>query len=353
MKPSPSRGTTDQVNRPYSTQDLSHVLETSPSLKKGLAHSRIFVTGGTGFFGRWLIESWKYASQELGVKTEMVVLTRSARSFLDANPHLKTDALSFVEGDIRAFAFPRGEFTHVIHAATPASAQLNQDAPQEMFDTVVEGTRRALAMAAQAKAHTFLLTSSGAVYGPQPSELTHIPEEYGGGPDPLNPASAYAEGKRAAEHLCRLARGTSCKIARGFAFVGPGLPLDIHFAVGNFLRDGMAGGPIRVGGDGRPYRSYLYSADLAAWLWEILFAAPANRAFNVGSDDDMTIAELAGRIAKRFGTQAEIAKKPQGAPPTRYVPSVERAKQELGLKVHIPFDEAIERTIRWHQGANA
>jgi nucleoside-diphosphate-sugar epimerase len=333
--------------------DLDHVLAHTAGLWDALRGARLFVTGGTGFFGCWLLESllWADARHELGV--EVVVLTRSPGAFARKSPHLAGHpAVHLQEGDVRDFAYPSGDFSHVIHAATEASASLNAEAPRVMFDTIVEGTRRALDFAHRSGAARFLLTSSGAVYGRQPSDLTHVGEDYPGAPDPTDPRSAYGEGKRAAEHLVALAhheRGLGAVIARGFAFVGPYLPLDIHFAIGNFLRDGLAGGSVRVGGDGTPYRSYQYTADLVVWLWTILLRGAPGRSYNVGSEDDLTIAELARRVAAYFGTEWSVSQAPTpGAPPARYVPSTARARSELGLKNTITLDEALARTVRWH-----
>src|SRR5204863_2103989 len=160
----------------------------------------------------------------------------------------------FVRGDVLALGVPEARYDFVLHAATDASAHLNEHDPLKMFDTIVEGTRRALDFAVACKAERFLFFSSGAVYGAQPWELTHVPETYVGAPDLTTHRSAYGEGKRAAEMLCTIAarqHGLDIVTARIFALLSPLLSLDIHFAACNFIRDAMAGKPIVVEGAGR------------------------------------------------------------------------------------------------------
>ena len=343
--------------------DIARLLGRTPTLWESLRGARLFISGGTGFFGIWLLEAILAANRERSLGCSVSVLSRDPSRFAAKAPHLVADpALSFIEGDVRDFRFPEGPITHVIHAATEVSASLTANDPQVMFDVCVEGTRRMLALAEEKRSQRFLFTSSGAVYGRQPPELTHVPEDFRGGPDPLNVRSAYAEGKRAAEMLCAIAAGSSAtggpglhvSIARCFAFVGPHLPLDAHFAIGNFVRDCVAGGPIRIGGDGTPFRSYLYAADLVEWLSTILLRGEAGRAYNVGSEEAVSIRQLADRVADvaaaiwpdRGRPEIVIAKQPQpGQPVERYIPSCGRARSELGLKPATSLDEAIHRTL--------
>ncbi len=336
-------------------EDLELILAQTRGLWEELRGQRLFITGGTGFFGTWLVESFAWANASLDLRASVVVLTRNPDAFRQKAPHLASDdSIRFHVGDIRSFEFPGGTFSHVIHAATEASVVLNEEAPLTMCDTIVLGTRRVLEFARSCGAKKFLLTSSGAVYGKQPPDLSHVPEEYLGGPDSTNPSSAYGEGKRLAELLSVVFAkqfGLQVKIARCFAFVGPYLPLDTHFAIGNFIQDGLKGGPIWVKDDGTPYRSYLYMADLAVWLWTILFRGEASRPYNVGSSEAVSIAELARVVAETFASpvSVKVAKAASpGKPAERYVPSVSRAQSELGLQQRINLNEAIRRTVRWY-----
>jgi dTDP-glucose 4,6-dehydratase len=329
--------------------DLDHVLEHTRPLWEELRGNRIFLTGGTGFFGCWLLETFTWANKRLDLQAKAVALTRDPARFRARVPHLAGDsAVELVNGDVRHFEFPGGEFTHIVHAATDSAVV---PCASEVVDTIVRGTERCLGFAEQAHCRKMLFTSSGAVYGKQPSDLGHVEETYAGAPDPLNPSSAYGEAKRFAELQCVLAANAQMeiKIARCFAFVGPYMNLDVHFAIGNFLRDRMRGGPIVIKGDGTAVRSYLYASDLAIWLWTILFRASGSRGYNVGSEQDVSIAELARIVAgiNQPVIEVRIEGQPTGAPPARYVPSTERARRELGLHQTVSLPQAIEKSLRW------
>lgn len=350
---------------PIIAEDIRGVLSRTQALWPDLAGASVFLTGATGFFGIWLLETLLAANRELSLGLRILALSRNPAGFAEKAPHLARDpAVSWITGDVRDFPFPAGPVTHVIHAATESTSNLNTSDPQAMFDVCIEGTRRALTLAREKRAARMLFTSSGAVYGRQPLELSHVPEDFTGGPDPLDRRSAYAEGKRAAELLCGLAGSdpiapVPVTIARCFAFVGPHLPLDVHFAIGNFIRDALAGGPIRIGGDGTPYRSYLYAADLAEWLITILLRGKPGRAYNVGSEEAISIRDLALRVATVAGLPAAgdhslvtIAREAKpGAPADRYVPACRRAAEELGLEPSTSLDQAISRAITFSRRA--
>jgi dTDP-glucose 4,6-dehydratase len=309
--------------------DLDHVLAHTEGLWEQLRGRRIFITGGTGFFGRWLVESFLRANEKLDLNASAVVLTRKDRG--------SSSAVSFHRGDMRDFEFPSGQFYAIIHAAT-----------EQEFESNVQGTRRVLDFARRSDAQRFLFTSSGAVYGKQPPQIPHLPEEYTGAPDTMDISSGYGQSKRVSEFLCAAyARqcGFGAAIARCFAFVGPGLPLDANYAIGNFIRDALAGGPIRVNGDGTPYRSYLYAADLAVWLWTILLKGESCRPYNVGSEEALTIAEVAAAVAAVIDPKLPVhIAHSRGAACERYVPSTRRAQSELGVRQRVTLDEAIRRT---------
>ena len=293
---------------------------------------RIFITGGTGFFGKSMLDyrlrhpEWEWA------QTEWVILSRSPERFAAKNPQLANQAgVSFVSGDVRDFAFPKDSFDAIIHAATSAITTLSD---AEMTSVIVEGTRHVVDFAKFAGCKTILFTSSGAVYGPR-TEAAH--ED-----DACHPTTAYGKGKLAAERLL-VGSGLDVKIARCFAFVGPHLNRKIHYAIGNFIQNCLDGAPIVINGDGTPLRSYLYADDLVEWLFSILERGAVGRPYNVGSDEGLSILALAEKVRAALGAQSKINLfgKPSGALPSVYVPCVGRAQCELGVTVKTFLENAI------------
>ena len=337
------------------SNDIEHILLHTGKLWEELRESRIFITGGTGFFGKWLLESFLAANDRFRLKASIAVLSRRPGNFKRLAPHLAGHpAVRLVEGDVRNFNFPEGKFTHLIHGAVDASLKLIREEPLLIFDTIIQGARRTFEFARARGIKESLLITSGAVYGRQPASIGRLAEEFRGAPDLNDRYIIYAEALRAAEALCvsYAAQGVlRPKIARCFSFVGPHLPLNAHFAIGNFIRDALGGKAIRLEGDGTPRRSYLYAADLAIWLWTILVRGKSVRAYNVGSEHPLRLSAAAKLIAKLSGNMAGviIARKPRAAkPPDIYVPSTRRARTELGLEETICIREAIQRTIKFY-----
>lgn len=342
----PVRGAAPMLPR----ADLDHCIAGVRAWDR-LRGRRIFLTGATGFVGKWLLATLLEADRRLGLGISIVALSRDPAAFLRATPAFaEADALTWVAGDVRSFALPRSRFDFVVHGATEV---IDAGAPLDLFDTIVTGTRRVLDFAVAAGARDVLLLSSGAVYGRQPVDLERVSEGFHGAPDVLSPASAYGEGKRVADWLGALysaERGLAVKSARIYAQVGPYLPLDKQFALPNFISDALAGRPIRVRGDGSTIRSYLYAADLAVWLWTILLEGRAGAAYNVGADEPVALGPLAARVARLLGSTQGVEVSGAAVPPAavdRYVPDTGLAQRELGLRAAIGLDEAILRTARW------
>ena len=340
---------------PIVAQDVERVVQLVGNSLTRLLGKRLFITGGTGFLGTWLIETLAWFNTQCDRSCQIDVLTRHPENFARKVPHLaKRTDIHLLAGDVQRFAYPDGAYDFIIHAAAPAEPGASQRKPFEVADTIVEGTRRVLALAARKIPEGFLFVSSGAVYGIQPPALSHMPEGYPGGPNLNSSRAVYGEAKRYAETLCALYReqfSVPVRMARPFAMVGPYQDLDSGFAATDFMRDGLHNLPLHIRGDGTTVRSYYYAADCAAALLKILLDAPLGRVYNVGSDEPVTILALAEKIAAALGGQLSIIveQPPQpGRPPARYVPDIRLGKTEIGLDVWTGLDEALQRTIDWY-----
>lgn len=342
------------------TVDLDLVLSLTPGFWSRYQGARLFITGGTGFIGNWLIQTVQRANDVLDSHIELIALSRDPQNALDRRPEVfRRDDIHLMGGDITSFTAPNGPLDLCIHAATDVANPNRASSELHLFDSIVNGTRRVLDMAQQKGVSRFLLTSSGAIYGTQPPDMTHVPEDYEGAPDTQLLSAAYGHGKRAAEWLsCAYAAQGSLQatIARIFALVGPGIPLNGPFAAGNFIRDVLAKEPIVIEGDGRPVRSYLYMADLCVWLFRLLESGQSGEAYNVGSESSISILDLATQVSHIAGMHSPIeVRRPGNATtlPARYVPDTSKAQQQLQLQEFTSLRSALQKTLDWNRSAVA
>ncbi len=336
-------------------QDLARIMQRSPALWAALRCRAIFLTGGTGLFGRWLLEALLHANRELGLALRVTVLTRNAQAFAQQAPHLASDkALTLHNGDVRDFEFPQARFDYIIHGATTsASETFHGEDPLNKFDTLVDGTRHVLDFATRYGIERFLFLSSGVAYGTQPADMTHMPETYMGAPDTCDVDTALGQAKRAAEYLTSYyanKHGWNNTIARCFSFAGPFMPLDLHYAIGNFIAQALSKDEIVVKGDGTHLRSYLYLGDLVTWLLTLLLQGRSGEIYNVGSDEAVSIYELAKQVRDTLSPDKNIrvlgdTKHSIGnAARNRYVPDITKARNKLCLAPWTDLGESIQYT---------
>jgi len=309
-------------------------------------NKKIFITGGTGFFGKWLLETFIHLNTTQSLNVSVTILSRSPNIFEKGFPHLfNHDHFKFVQGDVRNFPDITGNFDLIIHAATDASVALNKSNPELMRNTIMDGAIRICRFAKDVNCKRILYTSSGAAYGPQPGNMAQMPESFVDNPN-FDNTDAYASAKLESETYFKENSPCDVVIARCFAFAGPYLPLDGSYAFGNFIHDELNKRNIVIKSDGSAVRSYLYAADLVIWLMRILSLGQHGEVYNVGSTLAISIKELAKKISDMdvsiLGHRDQNMKK-------RYIPSTEKSVVKLGLREHYTLDEMINKTKVFHQ----
>lgn len=333
------------------SNDLNYIYSQTLTIWDELKDQRIFITGGTGFLGSWILESFSWINKKLKLNAEAIVLTRDAEGFLKKLPHLINDkSLQFYEGNIVDFKYPKGKFSYVIHAA--ADSNYTRVSSWEMLETIIQGTKHTLEFAKNSNVSKFLFISSGAMYGKQ-SGVDIINESHFSRLEATGLTSSYSISKFIAEYMSNIyarEHQFSIKIARCFGFFGPYMPLKRHFAMGNFIYNRLKNETILIKGDGCPFRSYLYTADLCVWLWTILFQGKNLTAYNVGSNEKHSIAAVANMIANSMKPKVRVKivnEIKSSIVSDNHIPDITLAKQHLNLAPKINFINALEFTIEW------
>jgi dTDP-glucose 4,6-dehydratase len=314
-----------------------------------VAGKTLMVIGGSGFFGKSILDAHRRGLLRPWETSRIIVVARNAGALRQSYPDLIGDDVQLLNADIgEARDLPPADY--VIHAASTTDARRYIDAPREERRNILRSIDNYCDIARATHRHCKILyTSSGAVYGQLPSDLLavtedHVPAEVGG---LVAYKRDYAEAKLAAER--RLARlgteGLRVSVARCFAFVGAYLPRDQHFAIGNFIEDGLHGREIRVNAQKAVYRSYMHADDLVRWLMTIADHADGEcPIYNVGSDDGRTVADVASLVARKFGVEVSIPAITSDEV-DRYVPSTMKAHRQLGLKLEFDLETALDDVI--------
>lgn len=316
--------------------------------------SHLLLTGGTGFFGQWLLALLDTLVQQ-GVDLRVTVVSRDPARFLDALPHYRQCRwLHWVTSDVRDIPRWTGPAPDLIlHAAAETSFAAHAR-PLELFDSIINGGRRMLDLAVECGARRILFTGSGAQYGPLAAGRP-VYESTATAGDTTQANNAYAEGKRAQETMAAIYADkldVAPIFTRCFAFAGPALPLDAHFAIGNFVRDALHSERIELRSSGTAVRSYLHGADLACWLMYLLCNGVAGQAYNVGADTGISIADLAIRVRDILSPakSVRILGDPDG-PRSYYVPDISKARS-LGLDVWTSLDQSVEDMASFARTSN-
>jgi dTDP-glucose 4,6-dehydratase len=304
-------------------RDIQEVLRDVPW--KDLKGAKILLSGGSGFVGSWMVDTFYHANLEYELGATMTVLTRDTWKTLRGMVHLPQNGSVTVRKADLADSFPSlgCGYTHIVHAASE-----NHRDRLYMHETIVEGTKKMLEAAYRDGVHRFLYLSSGAAA----KDL-----------DSMDPENVYGISKKAAENLCTIfvQRGLHVAVARGYTFSGPRLPLGKKFALGEFVEAGLKGMTIGTT-SGNTVRSYLYASDMATWLWKILLKFEKGSVTDVGSDRPVSMDTVSSYVAALCGVNHNCYL--TGNPDTYYPGS-----RDGRLLVKVPFEEGVERMVDWYR----
>ena len=330
---------------------LDAVLDIISQAWSPLRGSRLMITGGSGFFGLWIMSAVHLLNAKCGLRLKSIILTRKPEDLTRKLPFIADDpAYRLIKGDVRSFELPDVSFDYLLHGATTSAHETFQGAKSlSKFDLLVDGTRHIMRAAELAKCKKALFLSSGAAYG-SPAQVEPIHEDLLSAPPSTAPETGLAHGKRAAEfifsEMCRNA-GIDGKIGRCFSFVGAGLPHDIHYAIGNFVAAALKQEDIVIHSDGSAVRSYMDMRDFVIWLGLMLGQNSPNNLYNIGSPEAVSIRELAERTLAILGSRSQMTVKGNPAHAVGnqvrsfYVPCIDRFKADFSPPAMTPLNRAI------------
>lgn len=325
--------------------DLDEILIGLSDHWNKFSNKKILILGATGFFGRWLCSALLEANEKFNLKLEVFAYVRNAQRAKNDLNIRSSDGITFEECDfsIESVDFPEADF--IIHAATPTS--IDRKLGIDVFTSPSIGAAKSIAnlCVKTSKKINIVHLSSGSVYK---ESLSGNPNKESDFLKKIENADPYTKTKLNLEKILQdCTKNKNIKIAnpRLFTFAGPYLPINKHFAIGNFLNNAMRGESIDIYGNINTIRSYMYPSQAVIWILRILLE-PIDIPLNIGSEEPIDMLSLATRIAEKFpnlSVQYDDSEKPISL----YWPNTLNTRKIYGVSDDVCLDEIIERWIDW------
>jgi dTDP-glucose 4,6-dehydratase len=325
--------------------DLDEILSFTETECLNLKNQEITILGGTGFIGTWLISFLCTANEKLNLNLSIISPTRNvdeARVKLNLRKKDPVNLINLDFGKTNDNFTTQSKFyilglTPTVKSTGSQNGELILRSTQNAIDFVTNSTSQL------SISPNVIHLSSGAIYEDLKSEF--LSEKV---VNSITSTDPYTQAKFKLEKTLEELNDRNLIQAanpRLFAFMGPHLKIDEHFAIGNFVNDCLMGKNISVNGNPLTTRSYLYPTDLVTWLIKLLIN-PTILPLNFGSDKTLTISEMANNLSAIFNNRKIDYKNPE-SPLSHYVPSIINTKKHLGVTQKVSFSEGLDRWIKW------
>ncbi len=339
-------------------EDIRAVANELKEVAPRLNGKTVFISGGAGFLGRYLVRTLDYLNKHVLVHPcKVIVADTFISGQYDAVP--KSEHITLMKQDVSKPFVIDGPVHFILHAASIASPIFYNKFRVETIDAGVLGTKNLLELAREKNTESFLFFSSSEVYGNPDS--AHIPtkEEYNGNVSCIGPRACYDEPKRLGETLCMTyadVYNLPVKIVRPFNIFGPGMRLDDGRVVPNFVVSAMRGQKIPIYGDGFNTRTFCYIADAITAFYLVLLSDQNREVFNVGSDEqELSMKHLADIIIGLVQNDEARAHLVEGAndmyqkkvDPQRRCPDLTKIRTKVGYNPRTSLVAGLRRFIAW------
>jgi len=317
--------------------------------------ANLLVIGGTGFFGKSILDVYRRGLLSRWSIDKVIIVARRIEQFRYDFKYLLSKKIELVELDI-ALASLLPDADYIIHAAASTDARHYLSGTDEEKKNILQGTKNFVRLGIEgfvSKSTKIVYCSSGAVYGQHSFSTEGLDEEIKFSPiESLTPSKRdYAAAKRDAEYAIQTFANAGYRvgIARCFAFVGTYLPRNQHFAIGNFIENGLSRQPVKVEAKGLVYRSYLYADELVMYLMEIADkASNVCPIYNVGSEHGMEIRDVGKIVADYFNVKCKVYNPDISEMNCAdyYVPNVKKIQSKLNIGSNMSVECALDKTVK-------